>query len=77
MTVHEGALGSVDQHSLGKDGPLCCECMLVQQQRYTPGKINIEPENHWVIDQSSLPKSSKGPFSGSMLIFPGVILHGI
>ena len=33
---------------------------------------NMEPENHWFAEESSLPKVTKGPFSGSMLTFPGV-----
>ena len=31
----------------------------------------MEPENHWVVEEHSLPG---GPFSGSMLIFPHIHL---
>ena len=24
--------------------------------RITPGKINMEPDNHWVVEENSLPK---------------------
>ena len=29
---------------------------IVRHSYITPGKINIEPENHWVVEESSLPK---------------------
>ena len=38
----------------------------------TPWKINIEPENHWVGEESSLPKVHFQVPMGARLIFPGV-----
>ena len=39
---------------------------------FTPWKINMEPENRWVVKENRL-LSSTGEFSGSMRVCWGVI----
>ena len=39
--------------------------------KYTPRKIHMEPENHWVVKEHRLPKVNVHQFSVSMLFFSG------
>ena len=52
--------------------PLRCIPTITQDHMTcTPWKIDMEPENHRVVEKNRLPRA-KGPLSGSMLIFQDV-----
>ena len=51
---------------------IVCLCGGHRAVIFTPWKINMEPENRWVVKENRL-LSSTGEFSGSMRVCWGVI----